>query len=201
MQSKSVDVEVIDVEHSFKGFFNLKTVTLKHKLFSGVWGPSLTREIFVRGEAAGVLLYDPLLDKVALVEQFRMGALPRENHPWLLELVAGIVDKDESIEDLVCREAKEEADCSVQRLEFVAEYYNSPGGSDEYFYLYCGKTDLTQAGGVFGLAEEGEDIRVHVLDYDQAITMLSAGKLNNAQTIIALQWLQLNRERLQREWS
>lgn len=190
------DVEILDDAEGYNGFFKLRRLTLRHRLFAGGWSKPISRELVLRHAAVGVLLYDPQLDSVALLEQFRVGPLPGSGSPWLYELVAGLIDTDESVETVARREAKEEAGCSIQRLEKITAYYTSPGGSNEYFHLYCGLTDLGQAGGIHGLAAEGEDIRVQVVGFDEAWQWLLHGRIGNAHTLIAMQWLKLNRERI-----
>lgn len=193
------DVDVLDRRTGYDGFFKIEQLTLRHRRFAGDWSPVLNRELFVRHAAVGVLLYDPELDAIALVEQFRVGAL-HTDQPWLLELVAGLIDSDETPEDVARREALEEAGCDILAMEPVLNYFSSPGGSNEFFHLYCGRCSLRGAGGLYGLAEEGEDIRVHVLPVEQAFSRLANGELCNAHTIIALQWLQLHRQRLRDLW-
>ena len=194
------DVEVLSDTSAYDGFFKVRELHLRHRKFDGSWSPTLRRELVLRHDAVGVLLYDPRRDEIALVEQFRVGAMKRNNNPWLLELVAGLIDSDDSAEQVARREAVEEAGCDIKEMEFVCEYFSSPGGNNEYFSLYCGHCDLQQAGGVFGLPEEGEDIRVHVVAVDEALLMLQRGELQNAPTIIALHWLQLHRQRLREQW-
>ncbi|HSB97378.1 MAG TPA: NUDIX domain-containing protein [Spongiibacteraceae bacterium] len=200
------DVEVLENKSGYDGFLKLRQLQLRHRQFAGGWGRELSREIVQRHRAVGVLLYDPALDAIALVEQFRIGALALENaaspvaSPWLLELVAGLIDSAENPEQVARREALEEANIAVRDMEFVCEYFSSPGGSNEYFYLFCGHCDLSSAGGVYGLPEEGEDIRVQILPFADALQCLQDGGLCNAHTIIALQWLQLHRQRLQQIW-
>lgn len=118
----------------------------------------------------------------------------------MLELVAGIIDTDESPSEVARREAKEEAGLDIGEMQAIAEYYSSPGGSDEYFYLYCGRADLSNAGGYFGLAAEGEDIHAQVIPFADAMVMLDTGKINNAHSIIALQWLRAHRDELRKRW-
>ncbi|MCB1665535.1 MAG: NUDIX domain-containing protein [Pseudomonadales bacterium] len=198
------DVVVLDTMAGYRGFFALDTLHLKHRRFAGGWSEVFTRELFLRDPAAGVLLYDPDLDQVVLVEQFRVGALPAAQQngssPWLLELVAGIIAPGESAEELARREAVEEAGCKILALEHIVDYYNSPGGSNEWISLYCGRIDARGAGGIFGLEEEHEDIRVHVLSFEDAWQALKAGRMNNAMAIIALQWLWMNRDSLRQRW-
>lgn len=193
------DVEVLEDHTGYDGFFKIKELTLRHRRFAGDWSRPLKRELFLRRAAVGVLLYDPQRDSIALVEQFRVGALHTEK-PWLLELVAGLIDDGETPEGVARREAIEEAGCEILSLEPVLNYFSSPGGSNEFFHLFCGRCSLTEVGGIHGLEEEGEDIRVHVMSVDEALKLLEAGALCNAHTIIALQWLQLHRPRLRALW-
>lgn len=195
-----LNVEIVEREACFRGFYALDRLHLRHGLFRGGMGPLITRELFVRPDAVCVLPYDPLRDCVVLVEQFRVGALDKSAHPWLLELVAGMIDKDETPEEVARREALEEAGVALGELRELTRYYPSPGGSDERVHLYVGRCDSAGVGGLHGLAEEGEDIRVLVLPFAEALAALAAGRLDNAASIIALQWLQLNRESLRGEW-
>lgn len=194
------DVEISEREEVYKGFFRMERMQLRHRKFAGDWSASLKRELVVRRDAAGVLLYDPQLDAVALIEQFRIGATDRANSPWLFELVAGLIDTGETPAEVARREAVEEAGCEVLALEPVFELFSSPGGSNEYMHIFCGRCGLHDAGGIHGLPEEHEDIRVHVVEFAAAVDMMQQGLLRNAHTIIAMQWLQLNRERLRALW-
>jgi len=200
------DVEIIERTTVWESFFRIDRLRLRHRLFAGGWSEIFQRELFMRPPSAGVLLYDPVLDKVVLVEQFRVGALADSpaadaaGRPWLLELVAGMVDADETAEQNVNREAFEEAGCEITALLPIAEYFNSPGGSNEKISLFCGRVDASGAGGVFGLVDEHEDIRVEVLSVDDACQALQDGRLNNAMAIIALQWLIIHREQVRLEW-
>ncbi|MFO7705845.1 MAG: NUDIX domain-containing protein [Halopseudomonas sp.] len=191
------DVEIIRREPGFKGFYRLDVLTLRHRLFSGGWGPELRRELFVRPDAVCVLPYDPWEDQVVLIEQMRIGALEKSDRPWLLELVAGLIDEDELPEQVAHREAQEEAGLALRELLPISRYFPSPGGSDERVHLYCALVDSRGAGGIHGLAEEGEDIRVSCWSRPEAIEAMQQGLIDNAPSIIALQWLAINAEQLQ----
>ena len=195
-QFTGTDVEIIRREEMYKRFFRVEKIFLRHKLFNGEWGREIGRELFVRGEAVAVVLYDPVRDLIGMVEQFRVGALGENNGPWCYEVVAGMLEIGESPEDVARRELKEEANIEPYALEYICNYLSSPGGSDEKLHLYCGLCDLSQAGGIYGLPEEGEDIRVHVFEADKVFAELLGGAFNNAAALICLQWLQLNRSRL-----
>lgn len=203
------DVSILSDDTVYDGFFQLRRLRLRHRLFAGGWSEPLTREVLMRHQAVGVLLYDPQRDAVALVEQFRIGAfcleektscLEEQASPWLFELVAGLIDEGESPQQVAMREALEESGCKVTALEWVARYFASPGGTNEYLHLYCGRADLSSAGGIHGLADEGEDIRVRVIAASDCFDTLAQGRISNAHTLIALQWLQLHHQRLRRQW-
>ncbi|MGR5177624.1 ADP-ribose diphosphatase [Vibrio parahaemolyticus] len=195
----SKDVEILSKETVFKGFFEMVLYRFKHRLFEGGWSSAIHREMLVRGGAAAMLPYDPVRDEVVLIEQIRVGALEHE-HPWQIEIVAGIIDKDESIEELVRRESVEEAGVEVKALVPVTRYYPSSGGCSERISVFVGHVDASLADGVHGLDCEGEDIRVRVVSRQQAYQMVESGEIENGASIIALQWLQLNHAKLQSEW-
>lgn len=195
------DVEVVEREECFRGFYKLDRLHLRHRLFAGGMGKLINRELFVRHDAVCVLPYDPRRDEVVLIEQFRVGALDKSANPWLLELVAGLIDKDEQPEEVARREAVEEAGLTLGALWPVCAYYPSPGGSDERVHLFVGRCDSVGAGGIHGLEEEGEDIRVHVLPFEDALARLRDGRIDNAASIMALQWLALNRDEVRGLWT
>lgn len=199
MNSKNVpqygheDVQLVAEEPGYRGFFRLLRLRLRHRLFAGGWSNELTRELFERGHAAAVLPYDPVRDEIILIEQFRVGAVYHHASPWLFEVVAGMIEEGESAEAVVRREAKEEAGLTLTKLTQVSSYFPSPGGCSERITLFVGEVDASQAPQYAGLAAENEDIRIHRLPREQAMQWLSEGKLDNASTIIALQWLALQR--------
>lgn len=193
------DVDVVERKTLFQGFYRIDKLKLRHRQFDGSMGPEITRELFVRPSAVGVLVYDPGSDEVLLIEQFRVGALD-QIHPWQYEVIAGLIEPGETLEDVARREALEEAGVCLQELEKVCEFMPSAGGSDELYTLYAALADLSRAGGVHGIAEEGENIRVNVLSLNQALQLIKSGRINNSPCIIALQWLSLNKTRLQAKW-
>jgi ADP-ribose pyrophosphatase len=155
----------------------------------------------VRPPAAAVLPYDPVRGEILLVEQFRVGALEWRDTPWCLELIAGIADKDgESAADLIRREAVEEAGLTLGTMEPIAAYMPSPGGTNERLQVFVGHADLAGAGGIFGCPDEGEDIRAVTVSANDIPALLESGKVDNAASLIALQWLLLNRDRLDASW-
>jgi ADP-ribose pyrophosphatase len=194
------DVEVISRSLAHKGFLRVEQLQLRHRLFSGSWSEVIKRELQVKEPAVGILLFDPDRDEILLIRQFRVGMLNEETSAWPLEIVAGMVDEGEQLDAVARRESKEEANCLPTELIQICEYFNSPGGSNERITLFCGRINSENAGGVYGLAEEQEDIEVQLLSYDEAMQAVESGEINNAMTIISLQWLQIHRDELLNQW-
>ncbi len=194
------DVQILDKTSCFRGFFCINKYQLRFRLFAGEWSRPVTRELFERGDACGVLLFDPKLERVVLAEQFRLGALRDPAGPWLLELIAGIIEPGETPAQVAEREAHEEADLAITALMPICQYWPSPGGSNEQVTLFCGQVDASDAGGLHGNADEVEDIKLHVLSANEAFAAVKSGRINNAPGIIALQWLEMNYVNVKEQW-
>ncbi len=199
--TRAADVELIEKSTPYRGYFRIDVYRLRHKRFNGGWTEIMSRELFERGYATVVLPYDPARDVVVLIEQFRIGAYVAGLGPWLIEAVAGIVEPGESPEEVARREAVEEAGCEITELEPIGTVMSSPGGCSEVSHIYCGRVDSAGVGGIHGLEHEHEDIRAFTLPLDTALERLARGEYNNASTVITLQWLALNRDRLKKKWS
>lgn len=195
------DVQIITREMLYHGFFLLERYRFKHKLFKGGMSDEIVREVFVRGHAVALLPYDPKLDKVVLIEQLRLPALETSETPWLMELVAGMIEPGESHEDVARREAQEEAGVKIGRCRQILSYLSSPGGTSERLFVLIGEVDARTASGIHGLPEEHEDIRVHVVSREHAYQWVEEGVIDNAATVIALQWLALHYAQLCDEWN
>lgn len=186
------DVNIVQRNTVYHGFFKMEKVQLRHRLYHGGWSEDITRELFVRGTAVAAVIYDPQNHTIGLVEQFRVGALQNTTGPWLYEVVAGMTEAGETPASVIERELQEEANITDAELIYICDYFTSPGGTDESLSLYCALADLSEAGGIYGLPEEGEDIRMMVLPADEVFAQLYTGSFNNAATLICLQWLQMN---------
>lgn len=203
------DVEVIEIEDAYEGYFRVDRYHLKHRQFEGGMSKPISREIFERGHAACCLLYDPDLDKLVLIEQFRAGAYAaltspwfdaKKTSPWLIEIVAGIIDEGEDPESVVRREAMEEAGCEIGEMEFLFHYLVTPGGSTESMFTYLGRVDASNIGGIHGLEEEGEDIRVFTVDVEEAFNLLDQGRIINSMVMLPLQWFRANHHDVRSRW-
>ena len=194
------DVRVLERQTAWSGHFAVSRLTLQHRRFAGGWSEPLVREIFERGDAVGVLPYDPVSDSLVMIEQFRPGAMRGDDSPWMLELVAGVVEAGESDADVVHREAREEAGCELSELVPVATVLPSAGACTEQVRLFCGRVSSAAIGGIHGLQEEGEDILVHSVSRPEALQMLADNRIPNGHTLIALQWLYIHGESLRERW-
>ena len=194
------EYKIVEKQTCYNGFFSLNLYRVRHRLYSGGWSEIIEREVFERGHATGVLLYDPSLDRVVLVEQFHVAAIGATGGAWVIEVAAGIIDAGETPEVVVRREAVEESGLTVTELVPIGEFLMTPGGCTETFWLYCGRVDASQAGGIFGHTDEGEDIRVVVMDTADALEAVVDGRIRVANAVLALQWLGLNRVQLRKDW-
>lgn len=194
------DVDILERRTAFSGFFRMDVLRLRHRLFEGGWSRIMERELFVRGPAVVLLPYDPRLDELVMIEQFRVGALEVGPSPWQMEFVAGIAEAGETMEAVARREAMEEAGLEVGEIVPVHRYQVSPGGNTEEIVVLCGHVDASGAGGVHGVAHEHEDIRVHRVAWAAARAALDGGELRNAAAIVGVQWLALHRDALRRDW-
>ncbi len=199
--SKSLKFKQIKREAMYDGYFALNRYTFETQLFQGGWSESFQREIFERGHAAAGLLLDPVREEVVLVEQFRPGAVATEEHPWLLELVAGVIEEGEQPDEVFRRESVEESGCEVKRVRKICDYLVSPGGTTERVWLFLGEIDSQHIDKFGGLDAEHEDILIHKMKVSDLFEKLEAGKLNNAMTLIAVQWLKLNWTNSNKLWS
>ncbi len=195
------DVRLLEDEEVWSGHYAMRRLTLQHRRFSGGWSEPITREVFHRGDAVGVLPFDPVEDTLVMVEQFRAGALRGDDSPWMLELIAGVVEAGESDEQVVHREAMEEAACQLSELVPIATLFPSAGACSEQVRLFCGRVVEAEIGGVHGLEEEGEDILVHAVPRADALRLLTEDRIPNGHTLIALQWLQIHGDELRERWS
>lgn len=196
----SNDLEVVSTRPLYSGFFKMVEYQFRHKLFAGGMSDIVKREVFERGHAVAVLPYDPIRQEFVLIEQVRIGALATADSPWLMEIIAGIIDHGESMEEVCHREAEEEAGITLTHLTRALSYLASPGGTTERLHIYVAATDAEKAEGVHGLDYESEDIKVHRVSEQEALNWLESGRIDNAASIIALQWFFMHKNELLERW-
>ncbi|MFT5541315.1 MAG: ADP-ribose pyrophosphatase [Glaciecola sp.] len=200
LEYSNKDARVLGEETVFEGFFKMKRFQVQYKLFNGGLSRVVNREMFERGHAIAVLPYDPITREFVLIEQFRLGAMATSDSPWLIEVIAGMIEEGEDPDEVCHRETLEEAGIELTELQKVLTYLSSPGGTTERLHIYMAKTDSTSASGVHGLDSESEDIMVHRVAESDARDWLDNGRIDNAAAIIALQWFFLNKNKLLEAW-
>ncbi|MBR9727666.1 ADP-ribose diphosphatase [Shewanella intestini] len=190
------DVDMLSIKPLYQGFFTLAQYTFRHKLFAGGWSQPVTREVFERGHAVVVLPYDPKTDSIVLIEQIRIPSITTTKQVWLLELVAGMIEENESHLEVAKRELAEETGLVGESWQYINSFLASPGGTTERFYLYLAHVDSSKAQGIHGLVSESEDIKVHVVSRARAYEMTQTGEIDNVSTVLGIQWLMLNLQRM-----
>ena len=187
----------------YKGFFSVEEHDLTYQKFNNDRSDIVTRSTLVSSDAVIVLPYDPVNDRILLIEQFRAGPYVKgDKNPWVLEPIAGLIDAGETPESAGLREALEEAHLEIKKLELVARSYPSPGISTEFFHQYIGIVELLNSSNLIaGLSSENEDIRSHIFEYEQFFEMIESGKVKVGPLILLGLWLSKNRNRLRKKYS
>ncbi len=195
------DVEVLGVEPLYHGRYQFDRYRLRYKTFSGTWSKEVEREMLDRGHTVSVLPYDPTTDQIVAIEQFRPGAyFAGDENPWLWEIVAGVIEDGEQTLDVARRECEEETGLSPSDLVPIHEFYCSAGAVLEYNQCFVGRVTASAAGGLHGLQDEGEDIRVFAMSSTEAFAALDAGRFRTTPAIVSLSWLRIHRDDLRARW-
>jgi len=194
-------VRIVDVRTPYKNYFSVEEHDIVVPRFDGGNSRVMTRAVFVSGDAVSVLPYDPVRDRVMLIEQFRMGPHVRgDAKPWKYEAVAGRIDAGETPEKTARREMSEETGLSLQKLLPISDYYPAPGAVAEYMYSYVGLAELPDdAVGVSGLDSEDEDIKSHLFDFDEALGFVASGRADTGPLLVSLLWLALHRDSIRKD--
>jgi nudix-type nucleoside diphosphatase (YffH/AdpP family) len=195
--TEAAEIDIRQVRYPYEGFHRVEEWLIDHPRFDGTRSGPLTRAVSHVTDAATVLPWDPVRDRVLVVEQVRVGPLAKGDPlPWLLEPVAGLIDAGETAEETALRELLEEAGITAppDALDFVARYYPSPGGLAQVLHSYVVRCDLPdEVAGLGGVDAEGEDIRAHLVAVDDLLAMVASGEAANAPLIVSAQWLALAR--------
>ncbi|WP_366654392.1 NUDIX domain-containing protein [Fodinicurvata sp. EGI_FJ10296] len=194
-------VELVGRDRIHDGFVKLDKIMIRHSRFDGTMSKPLEREVIIRRPAAAVLPYDPLRDRIILIEQFRPAPYLVEGPSWMIELVAGLIDPGESPEQTVRREALEEAGLTIGRLARIGAFYSSQGACTEKVTCFCGEVDSTRAEGLFGAKNEDEDIRAYSVPADRFVDEALSGKLDNATALVCGLWFAAMRARGSGIWT
>jgi len=195
------DIEFFGSEITHSRHLQVEIVHFRHRGFSGEWSEKWAFDVVRRGAAVAILLYDPERDRVVLIQQFRLAALLAGCSPWQIEPVGGMVDSGETPTEAAIRETGEESGLGlIGEPVPIQRYLPSPSAFDECLHLFCGRVDSSVAAGLHGRADEYERIAVVVKPLAEIERMVDAGAVESCHTLVSLQWLLRNRDRLRRLW-
>jgi len=201
MRMTKDDFKIIEKKCLHRGHLTVDEVILRHKLFEGGMTNPISREVVQRAAAVGVLPYDPIRDEVVLIRQFRTGVMIAQQNPWLVETVAGLIEENETPEDVARRECIEETGCEISELHHICDFFSSPGMLSEVVKMYCGITSTTNAGGFHGLKQEDEDIEAIIVPWSQLCDDIDAKKCFDPKIMLAVMWLAPRRTELRKRFT
>ena len=180
--------KIINKKDLYSGFFKLKKYEFIHQKHDGSWTDQVEREIFSGAHVSTLLPYDPVKNEIILIKQFRAGVISRYDDDYLYEIVAGIIDKNESPEETAKRECFEETGCIVNKVTPVQGYFPAPGSSESYYNLFLGEVNSFEGERIRGLETENENILVKSYKVEEVRNMLKKGEIKNGLALVALQW-------------
>lgn len=184
---KNPEIEITETKLLSDNWYILNKVTFNYKKENQPV-ESHIREVYDRGNGAGILLYNSTKKTVILTRQFRLPTFLNGNKTgMMIEVCAGLLDKDNA-EQAIIRETEEETGYRLSKVQKVIETYMSPGSVTEILYLFIGEYDenmKVSEGG--GLDAEQENIEVLEFTFNEAYAMIESGEITDAKTIMLLQ--------------
>lgn len=190
---------ILNETQLFKKFNDLREYDLQPpSLADGKdYAQPINREVLHCEDSVNVLIYASRIDSFILCEEFRTGAFFNgEENPFIMSSVAGMVDDGFTPEETAFKEVHEEAGIQktdISAMTFITYAYSSPGRLTEKTYIYLAEIDFEPEAGIFGLPEEGEEIKTHIITRDKTFEMLDNHQILNAPTCIALNWFRCHR--------
>lgn len=191
MQSANNRVRIVNTQTLSDDWYLLKKYTFDFQRRDGSW-QRLNREAYDHGDGAALLLYNRERQSVVLTRQFRLPAFVNGSDGMLIEVAAGLLEGEQP-EERIRKEAEEETGYRIDKVEKVFEAWMSPGSVTEKLHLFVAEyqpADQVSPGG--GLQEEGEDLEVLEMSFSEALQAMKAGTINDAKTIMLLQYAALN---------
>ena len=180
--------QIINIRDLYSGFFKLKKLEFIHQKHDGSWTSKVDREIFSGAHVSTLLPFDPIKKEILLIQQFRAGVISRFDDDYLHEIVAGIIDENESPEETAIRECAEETGCKINKIIPIQNYFPAPGSSESFYHLFLGEINSFEGERIMGLESENENILVKSYKVEQVRNMLRQKEIINGLTLIALQW-------------
>ena len=190
--------QVYDLQktRAYDGFLKMDVYNFAHEKFDGSQTETITREVLERGQSVAVLLYDQKTDKVLVIRQFLIGAHIAGVDNCPIQVVAGMVDGNQTPEEAAVRECFEEAGVAPDSLVKGPVFLPSPGGTSELIHTYVGMVDLEGAGGRFGLETEHEDIEAVLMNAGDVIKLLDDGFIQAGPAVVILSFFARKHEEM-----
>ena len=189
---KNPEIKIQQTELLSDNWYILNKVSFDYLRKDGSW-VNQKREVYDRGNGAGILLYNKEQNTVILTRQFRLPSYLNGNPSgMMIEVCAGLLDADQP-EECIIRETEEETGYRIKSVKKIMETYMSPGAVTEILYLFVGEYDSTMKvseGG--GLEHEHEEIDVIEWPFEKAYNMIATGEIRDAKTILLLQYAKIN---------
>ena len=190
-------VKILEKKKLLDNFFRIDDVYLQFERFDGKWSNSVHRYNLDRGEAAGALIYLTDKQSFVFVRQFRYAVYSKGEKGWIDEIVAGVMEGDDTPLACIRRECIEEAGYQIDTFYPMGWFYVSPGITNERVHLFiglCTSNFKKFSGG--GLSEENEDLQLVEMPKDEALQRLKEGYFKDGKTLLALQFFFLNEDEL-----
>ncbi|MDD9908947.1 MAG: NUDIX hydrolase [Ahrensia sp.] len=188
----ALEIDVIEKRDDFKGFRAVETFIYRET----VSGLQARREIVRTQHAVAVVAYDPKLDRLVMIRQFRIGAQLAHQRGFCTEVVAGLIDPGEDAHTTAARELEEETGLSAIRVEKLCEFLTTPGMTDELLHLYYAQVDASSLSSESGVGSETEQTFPFTLTLEDALAAVDEGRITNGIAMIALFQFTRHRERL-----
>ena len=185
-------VKIIGIKNLSNTHYKLDKVDFEYQTNNGSW-QTQSRECYDRGDGAAILLYNPIKKTVILIKQFRMPSYLNGNATgMMIEVCAGLLDEDHP-EACIIKEVEEETGFKISNPKKVFELYSTPGAVTEKIHYFIAEySDDMKISDGGGLEEEHEEIEVLEIDFETALSMVSKGEINDAKTVVLLQYAKLN---------
>jgi nudix-type nucleoside diphosphatase (YffH/AdpP family) len=179
----------------FDDFFKIDEVIVSHQRQDGTMSPDQRRLVFERGDAVAITLLNLDTKSVVLVNQFKVPSLigrrrddPKTTDGWITEAIAGMIDANETPEQAIIRETKEETGYQISNPRLISKFFSSPGGTSERIFLYFAEVHETDRIGNGG-GLDGEDITVVQMPLNDLFEQLAKGSIEEPKLAIGAYWL------------